>query len=122
MRYSSGRSRRTAWRRETEADESTCVLEGLLVREGQRRDRRGDGRAGPGPRVPPGASPVPEVVIRRGDRSRLDAGLISGHVALRRAERPGLLAQRRRRARRAGRRGRRAGGEEAASERAMAAP
>ena len=39
------------------------------VREGERRHGRGDGRAGPGTGVSPGASHVPEVVIRRGDRS-----------------------------------------------------
>ena len=53
---------------------------------------------------------------------QLDAVLVSNHVALRRAEGPGLLAQRRCRTRRPGCRSRRACREETASERAMAAP
>ena len=68
------------------------------VREGERRHGRGDGRAGPGTGVPPGASHVPAAVNRRGDQrpkgqSRLDAVRVPDHVALRRAAGPGLLAR-----------------------------
>ncbi len=92
------------------------------VREGQRRHGRGDGGATAGTGVPARASPVPEVVIRRGDRAPVDAVHVPDHVALRRAEGSGLLAQCRCRTRRAGGRGRRVRGEAAKSGWALAAP
>ena len=90
------------------------------VREGERSHDRGDRRPGPGTGVPAGASHVPAVVNRRGDRSQRDAVHVPDHVALRCAEGPGLLADRRRRARRTGRRGHRSCGEDGTG-RAMAA-
>ena len=99
-----------------------CVLEGLLEYEKAQgpttavTDARARARG-----LSPGAPHAEVAGIRRGDRSPLDALLVSGHLALRRAAGTGLSARRRRQARRAGRRGGRAGGEAAAPERAMAA-
>ena len=81
-----------------------------------RREQPGGDR-GPSPRagVPPRAPPLPPAVDRRGDRARsqgrrrLDALRLPDVVALRRAARARVPAQRRRHARRTGGRGDRAG-------------
>ncbi len=100
-----------------------CVLEGLLEYEKARGATAAvtDARR-PGTGVPARASPVPEVIVRRGDRAPVDAVHVSDHVALRRAEGAGLLAPGRRRTRRTVGRGRRDSGEAAKAGRAVAAP
>ncbi len=73
-----------------------CVLEGLLEYEKARGAKgSGDRRSDSGTGLSPGAPYAQVAVIGRGDRSPLDALLLSDHLALRRAAGAGLLAQRR---------------------------
>src|SRR5215467_2985303 len=55
------------------------------VREGKGGSGRGDRRTGSGARVSARAPHVPQALVRRCDRSQLDAVIVSDHVALRRA-------------------------------------